>query len=148
PRSGRWRATHNHLSRSRNSSASRLWRSWHSCSRLEQRNGSVQHLVAEHPANGCLSLQHRRLGFQPPENGQPPIGYFFLPVVPHPRIANPRPSCEWLPNVVTASRRYPRDALLGDSSACAGRSIEFNRAPVRILRSDEGALPVDLIGHS
>ena len=107
----------------------------------------MQHLVAEHPANGCLSLQHRRLGFQPPENGQPPIGYFFLPVVPHPRIANPRPGCEWQPNVVIASRRYPRESLLDDSYDCESRSIQFNRAPNRILRSAEGALPVAIIEH-
>src|SRR2546430_5483682 len=67
-RAGRRRAAYNYLSRRRPSSTSRFWRARHS-SRLEQRYGSVQHLVAEYPANCGLSLQDGPLGFQPTEDG-------------------------------------------------------------------------------
>ena len=147
PRSGRRWAAHNHLSRRRTSSASWSWRTRRSSAHLKQRYGSVQHLVAKHPADGCLRLQHRLLGLQTPENGQPPPRYFVFAVVPHPGVANPRPGCERQPNIEVAPWRNPRESLLDNSNDRESRSVQLNRAPNHVSRPAEGALPVTIVEH-
>ena len=147
PRARRWWTARNDLSRSRATPATRFWRPRHSPSRLEQRYGSVQHLVAKHPADGCLRLQHRLLGLQTPENGQPPPRYFIFAVVPHPGVANPRPGCERQPNIEVAPWRNPRESLLDNSNDRESRSVQLNRAPYRVSRPAEGALPVTIVEH-